>query len=44
MSFKPVILWTDALIYLLVAVIIAFIFYARRGGKWVGAAWPWLHW
>jgi peptide/nickel transport system permease protein len=29
MSFKPVILWTDALIYLLVAVIIAFIFYAR---------------
>jgi peptide/nickel transport system permease protein len=29
MSFKPVILWTDALIYLLVAVIIAFILYAR---------------
>jgi peptide/nickel transport system permease protein len=29
MLFKPVILWTDALIYLLVAVIIAFIFYAR---------------
>lgn len=29
MSFKPVILWTDALIYLLVIVIIAFIFYAR---------------
>ena len=29
MSFKPVILWTDALIYLLVAVIVAFIFYAR---------------
>jgi peptide/nickel transport system permease protein len=29
MHFKPVILWTDALIYLLVAVIIAFIFYAR---------------
>jgi len=30
MSFKPVILWTDALIYLLVAVIIAFILYARH--------------
>ena len=29
MDFKFVILWTDALIYLLVAVIIAFIFYAR---------------
>ena len=29
MDFKYVILWTDALIYLLVAVIIAFIFYAR---------------
>lgn len=29
MSFKPVILWTDALIYLLAAVIIAFVFYAR---------------
>lgn len=29
MPFKPVILWTDALIYLLVAVIIAFILYAR---------------
>ena len=29
MPFKPVILWTDALIYLLVAVIIAFIIYAR---------------
>ena len=29
MAFKPVILWTDALIYLLVAVIIAFILYAR---------------
>jgi len=29
MSFKPVLLWTDALIYLLVAVIIAFIVYAR---------------
>jgi len=29
MDFKFVLLWTDALIYLLVAVIIAFIFYAR---------------
>ena len=29
MTFKPVILWTDALIYLLVAVVIAFILYAR---------------
>ncbi|SCY79906.1 peptide/nickel transport system permease protein [Nitrosospira sp. Nl5] len=30
MSFKPVILWTDALVYLLVAVIIAFAWYVRR--------------
>lgn len=30
MSFKPVILWTDALVYLLVAVIIAFVWYVRR--------------
>lgn len=30
MPFKPVILWTDALIYLLVAVIIGFALYARR--------------
>ena len=30
MSIKPVILWTDALIYLLVAVVIAFIIYARK--------------
>ena len=29
MDFKIVILWTDALIYLLVAVIVSFIFYAR---------------
>ena len=30
MSFKPVILWTDALVYLLVAVIIVFAWYVRR--------------
>lgn len=30
MSFKPVILWTDALVYLLVAVIIAFAWHVRR--------------
>ncbi|MGH8763496.1 MAG: ABC transporter permease, partial [Nitrosospira sp.] len=30
MAFKPVILWTDALIYLLVAVIIAFAWHVRR--------------
>ncbi|MDQ3187100.1 MAG: ABC transporter permease [Pseudomonadota bacterium] len=30
MSFKPVILWTDALVYLLVVVIIAFAWYVRR--------------
>lgn len=30
MSFKPVILWTDALVYLLVIVIIAFIWHVRR--------------
>lgn len=30
MSFKPVILWTDALVYLLVAVIIVFVWYVRR--------------
>ncbi|MDN5751852.1 MAG: ABC transporter permease [Nitrosospira sp.] len=30
MSFKPVILWTDALVYLLVAAIIAFAWYVRR--------------
>jgi peptide/nickel transport system permease protein len=29
MALKPVILWTDALIYLLAAVIVAFILYAR---------------
>ncbi|GJL74929.1 ABC transporter permease [Nitrosomonas sp.] len=29
MSFKPVILWTDALIFLLVAIVIAFIWYVR---------------
>ncbi|MGH8684441.1 MAG: ABC transporter permease, partial [Nitrosospira sp.] len=30
MSFKPVILWTDGLVYLLVAVLIAFAWYVRR--------------
>ncbi|ARO86300.1 ABC transporter permease [Nitrosospira lacus] len=30
MSFKPVILWTDALVYLLVAVIIVFVWHVRR--------------
>ena len=30
MLFKPVMLWTDALIYLLVAVVIAFAWYVRR--------------
>ncbi len=30
MSFKPVILWTDALVYLLVAVIIIFVWHVRR--------------
>lgn len=30
MSFKPVILWTDALIYLLLIVIVIFIWYVRR--------------
>ncbi|KIO49245.1 ABC transporter permease [Nitrosospira sp. NpAV] len=30
MSFKPIILWTDALVYLLVIVIIAFVWYVRR--------------
>lgn len=30
MPFKPVMLWTDALIYLLVAVVIAFAWYVRR--------------
>ncbi len=30
MSFKPVVLWTDALVYLLVAVIIVFAWYVRR--------------
>jgi len=30
MAIKPVILWTDALIYLLVAVIVLFVLYARR--------------
>jgi len=30
MTFKPVILWTDALIYLLLATVTVFIFYARR--------------
>ncbi len=30
MPFKPVILWTDALIYLLLAVLIAFTWYVRR--------------
>ena len=30
MSFKPVILWTDALLYLLLAVVVLFVLYARR--------------
>ncbi len=30
MLFKPVILWTDALIYLLVMVVLAFVWYVRR--------------
>ena len=30
MSFKPAILWTDALIYLLIVVVIAFTWYVRR--------------
>ena len=30
MSFKPVILWTDALVYVLVAVIIIFAWHVRR--------------
>ncbi len=30
MDFKPVILWTDALIYILVALVLAFAVYARR--------------
>ena len=38
MAFKPVILWTDALIYLLVAAIIAFILYAR-GSEPLRAPW-----
>jgi len=29
MSFKPVILWTDALIFLLVAIVLVFIWYVR---------------
>jgi peptide/nickel transport system permease protein len=30
MPFKPVILWTDALIYLLIAVLVVFVWYVRR--------------
>ena len=52
MHFKPVILWTDALIYLLLAVVIAFVLLraqhgnrcARPGGRWRAAAWPWPRW
>ena len=30
MAFKPVVLWTDALVYLLVAVVLIFVWYVRR--------------
>ncbi|MBA4142167.1 MAG: ABC transporter permease [Nitrosospira sp.] len=38
MFFKPVILWTDALVYLLVAIVIALVWYVRRNEHFAA---PW---